>query len=327
MNESHDPPIERLYRETSREQPGAAGDAAILALAREVAAQAASRNPAVGAHWSRRWHRPLALAASVVLVVGMVSRIGMEPPNGADGAAGRAADSAPASAPVAAAPVVTPATAPSTLPAAAAPSGIAGSVKEAGDVALAKAQSSDMARKPERSDAPAISAVEPQPPAQTAPPTSAPATARAEAPYPGAATTAETGPRPFAVPSRAPMRGPDLASNAAGGAAAAPSVSGEMRRDATPAPAMKPAQRTARENAGAAGQDAAKTAVALPVLSEPQEATLTPENWLTYILDLRRQGQHDAADTSLKRFRLRFPGYPVPPPAVASEALGSGEAK
>ena len=104
--------IEAQYRAASTEQPGAAADAAILALARTAAAlnQAAlsastaaaesapastvaatsaadatgtQRIAANDASWTRRWRAPLALAAGVVLSVGIVTRIQLEPPESA----------------------------------------------------------------------------------------------------------------------------------------------------------------------------------------------------------------------------------------------------
>lgn len=319
MNELRDPSVERLYGEASREQPGAAADAAILALAREAAAQAAKgRKPAGSPNWARRWSAPLALAASMVLAVGIVSRIGLEPPDGPEMEAGRAGDVVPASAP--------PVAAPATTPPVAEPSGAAISAKERGDMRSAKARSSDMAGKAGQNDATVVPPAERQPIAQSAPSAPSPAIAKAEGPMPGSTPAADAESRQSAVMSRAPLRAPELAHGTATGAAAPPATSGEMRRDAAPAPAIKSAQRVARENAEAVVQDSGKV-TALPILSEAREATLTPESWISYILDLRRSGHHEAADASLKRFRNRHPAYPVLPQAEASVPPSSGEAK
>lgn len=37
----------------------------------------------------------------------------------------------------------------------------------------------------------------------------------------------------------------------------------------------------------------------------------TPEDWLAFIADLRRQGRHEQADASLSEFRKRFPDHPL----------------
>ncbi len=318
MTELRDPSIERLYGEASREQPGAAADAAILALAREAAAQAAARTPAAGSGWTRRWHRPLALAASVVLVVGMVSRIGLEPPHGADTEAGRAGEVATARAPAAAAPAVAPAAAPPV----AEPPTVVDAVKERGEAVSAKTRPADALPKPGRRDASAFPSAGRPPPEQPAQPMTAPATANAEAASPGAAPLAEAEPRPSAALSRAPLRAPEVAATMANGAAGTASTSGDLRRDAAPAPAMKSASRAARESAGVAAQDAGGPAP-LQLWSEAQEAAQTPESWIRYLVELRRLGQHEAADASLKRFRARHPGHVVPPQIATPGPVGS----
>ena len=64
-----------------------------------------------------------------------------------------------------------------------------------------------------------------------------------------------------------------------------------------------------------------------PVLSVAREAALTPEEWISYVIGLRRLGQHEAAQASLKRFRERYPLTPIPAQAFAAPAPPSGEVK
>ena len=144
----------------------------------------------------------------------------------------------------------------------------------------------------------------------------APVTAKMEAPPAGPAPQAQAEQRPAAALSRAPLGAPEVAAATANSASGAASASGELRRDAAPAPAMKSASRAMREGAGVSAQDAASPAP-LPLWTEAQEAAQTPENWMRYLVELRRLGQQEAADASLKRFRARYPGYAVPPQAAA----------
>jgi hypothetical protein len=41
-------------------------------------------------------------------------------------------------------------------------------------------------------------------------------------------------------------------------------------------------------------------------------ATVSPEQWLQGIADLRRQGRHEEADRQLAEFRKRYPDYRIP---------------
>ncbi len=80
--------FERHYRAGSREVPGAAADLAVLALARAAATESRLRasarvgegNPG-GRGWLRRWQAPLALAACLVLAVGVVTRMQTQLPD------------------------------------------------------------------------------------------------------------------------------------------------------------------------------------------------------------------------------------------------------
>ncbi len=312
MNDLRDSSIDKAYREASIEQPGAAADAAILALAREAAAQAGlaggvARRAAGGSARSsasagmRRWRAPLALAASVVLTIGIVTRIGLEPPDGAMSNPERVGEAAPAGR------------------------------SEPAVVAAERKQPAQSAAAPE---SPALAKAEVAAPASAYPtPAPAPPVPFAPRPTADARPVENAGPRPSATISAMPSRAPDLTYGpaAAGGAgvATAPAAVGEMRRDAAAAPVMKSAQRVARDSAESATQDATARA-ASPVLSEAREAALAPDAWINYVVDLRRLGQHDAADASLKRFRARYPDFGIPAqanPPAQSPPSPSGETK
>jgi hypothetical protein len=78
----------------------------------------------------------------------------------------------------------------------------------------------------------------------------------------------------------------------------------------------------------ARGQEApvgtAKTAVpsAKPAAVDEKESAIEqrPEEWLQKIVRLRTSGRHDEAEAELKRFRERYPQWPVPPAALAPAA-------
>ena len=126
---SRDDAIEKSYRAGSGEQPSAAADATILALARAAAddtraaaasgaqasalqgsGSATSPRPTAQLSLLRRWRAPLGLAASLVLAVGIVSRVQVE----------EEAGTAPGTLPVAEAPAAPPEV-PPTTPGAASP--------------------------------------------------------------------------------------------------------------------------------------------------------------------------------------------------------------
>jgi len=80
--------FERHYQAGSQEVPGAAADAAVLALARAAATESRLRasvnvggSDSVARGWSRRWQAPLALAACLVLAVGVVTRMQTQLPD------------------------------------------------------------------------------------------------------------------------------------------------------------------------------------------------------------------------------------------------------
>jgi hypothetical protein len=79
MNPREDDSLNRAYREASDDQPPSAIDAAIRAAAAAAVADAASKAPARS--WQRRWGAPMAMAASVVLGLGVVLRVALERPD------------------------------------------------------------------------------------------------------------------------------------------------------------------------------------------------------------------------------------------------------
>ena len=318
-----DPGFDQLYRAASTEQPGAAADAAILALAHAAAAETRAAAPVSRL---RRWRTPLGLAASLVLAVGIVSRVQVEQEAGtAPGSAPAPAPSVPASVPPsvpAPAPVSAPvqASEPSSAPAggqgriqapAVAPpspaqSGVkpealekrkalADSVVTAEDSVRKESvtparESGDSKRSQPLASAGAGGA------ANSACAPAAAASAAASSELSAAATASAPAPKPAPAPAQSPQPVP-LAR------AAAPAVVGEAQRDDTMGSraAVAPQRRPA-----AAGSTA---------LNEAIEAALTPEQWLRRIIDARRGGRDDEADASLKRFIAHHPAQPVPPEA------------
>ena len=56
----------------------------------------------------------------------------------------------------------------------------------------------------------------------------------------------------------------------------------------------------------------ARPAAQSPSLSAGQPVEAPPEQWLTQIAELRREGRDDEADRQLAEFRRRFPDYRIP---------------
>lgn len=379
IREPADAAIEAHYRAGSAEQPGAAADAAILALARTAAVTNTEANAAANAApnaaaylrpaandawWVRRWRAPLALAAGVVLSVGIVTRIQLDPPDDALSRAERASEAAPAVAAVPVAPTA-PAvpTAPQAAPAAAAPATAMPPAPASAAPQEPAARREQLARSSEREASPALAkraasgagapaaaplgvatreaerklAMPAQSPSQAvhAPAqiqpfglkADAPAVAKSEAADAGttrdaaearaaALGSASSAPAPAAKP--APPR-PAAAPVMAAPAASAPTAagSGAFRRDAPAAEdstTAKTLQGTTRSRS-TTGPAAAVESFAL--LTFAQEAQLTPERWITYLIELRQRGEHDAADASLLRLRARYPEQAIPAAAAS----------
>jgi hypothetical protein len=258
-----------LYRGLPREEPPPALDAAVLAAARRSVASTPTR----------RWAAPAALAAVLVLSVGVTLRVAEERPDAQ----------------------LQPAVPPPQAPVEAAP---AEKVAEAPSVRI-----------PDTSVSKDLPAQEAQPPAR--PRAAAPAAER-RAPTPPQATRAEdrAAARPpadppitFAPSPRADSAPPPPAISPPDPAAqSAPSERPAARAEARPAaPAMSPA-------AGASDvrmQRLSKSASAESSLAPA--AAQTPEAWLERIAQMRAQGRHKEADESFAEFRRQHPDYAIAP--------------
>ena len=340
--------IAQPYRAGSAEVPSAAADAAILMLARDAAVQTPVRGAAgpvpagAGAGATaqitvmRRWRAPLGLAASLVLVVGIVSRVQVEEDAGtAPGAipvtppaVASSAPSAPASsaAAVPAAPANVLGSAPVSAPTGAPTSAPKSAPTNAPTSASATAPAEDaLERKKERQEERRADVVTPAP-----------------VPFPAQGGRSATAMRDAAKPEQdaRPKTLADSNESAAGAgvrkepaavAAAAPAEAqagaGSAAREAAPLASSAPARASAPTVMGEARRDdpadlrakgmVQKSAMppALAALTEPTEIALTPEQWLRRIVDARRAGRHDEADASLARFILKHPAVVVPPEA------------
>ena len=321
-----------------------------------VPASHASGGAANDASWSRRLRAPLALAACAVLTVGIVTRIGVEDPAGVLAEVPvskpnaerieRAADtasSAPAPSTTAPAPAAAPASAPVLKPASAHADAASATANQAAPGARARAsrmeQSSDYAvasgAAPARDAPPPVEAAGKQhederkqsahgasaPPAQAErslsvagvrEPAVSAATespALASAPAPAAAPPASAATARALGRSAVADRGPDVS---------------EMRKEAAPQSAAAPAPVPAAKPAARAPQGMTPNAAqtnAPAILSAVREAELPPERWLAYVIELRRAGQHAAADASLAHLRARYPEQSIPADASGPQAF------
>ena len=334
----NDKNLAKSYRAGSAEMPGAAADSAILTLAREAATQTpvrgtAGQEPAgagAGATaqitWMRRWRAPLGLAASLVLVVGIVSRIQLEEDAGtAPGAipvtpptVASSAPSTPASSAAAVPPAVPPA----------APANVLGSAPvSAPTSAPATARVEDaVERKKERQEERLADVVTPAPvpfPAQR----ERSAVAMRDAAKPEQDARPKTLADGNETAAGAGVRKEPAAVAAAPAEAPAPAGAGSAAGEAAPLASSAPARVSAPTVMGGARRDdparlraegmVQKSAMppVLAVLTEQTEIALTPEQWLRRIVDARRAGRHDEADASLARFVLKHPAVVVPPAA------------
>ena len=334
-----DPRLDRLYRETAREEPPARVDAAILAAAhREVGA----RPRAVSARL-RGWRVPVSIAAVVVLSVSLVTVMReegggqLEPPPSVDL---YSTDSKTARVPQAAAPEA--AKAPErALPAApaarddASPSSGAERAKAAAETALraekasAKAEE-DGSRRAAEATAARSAAMEPQVPPRTGAP----------APQPFQEAPVAGGQRPALSADQAADMGMARQPSGIRGSAA-----GSSATPVGPAGAPAPAERMVQRDRAAASEAAGSlSAVPPPAASTPAAAkprmraesqapqaerkladtarvaalvkefeSQPAEKWLDKIEALRREGRRGEADELLVEFKRRFPDHPLPP--------------
>ena len=318
MIDHRDGEISARYRALSDDVPPASVDAAIRAAA-HAAPPRAIAGP--GRPWFVRRAAPLALAATVLLSVGVVTRVAIERP---DLQPPTEAASAPASAPV-------PASAPppaEAMPEAAAPEPIARRERKARAVEPAgPAPQADITPVPSSAERERAAEAPARPADQresAAPPVAGPAIADA-----GPATAA-----------KAPTTAASDRTESALGASASGNVMLKERRQASqmqdapraaakrtePAPTQAPAsvQPSASVQAQAPAPAPARAMAAAPAPAASEqvlEAAFSAEEWIKRILDLRRTGRHAEADASLLRFMQRYPQFRVPPEA------GSGNAK
>jgi hypothetical protein len=258
-----------LYRALPREEPPPAIDAAVLAAARR---STASRP-------TRRWAAPAALAAVLVLSVGVTLRVAEERP---DAQLQPALPAPPA--PVAAVPAEKVAEAPAA---------------QVPDTSPRKDSPAHKAQPPARPQAvaPAAERRAPTPPQTARTEDRVAAQAPADPPIKFVPSPrADSAPPPPALPV------PDPA------AQSAPSERPAVRAEARPAaPAMAPA-------AGASDarmQRLSKSASAESSLGST--AAQTPEAWLERIAQMRAQGRHKEADESFAEFRRQHPAYAIAP--------------
>ena len=91
----------------------------------------------------------------------------------------------------------------------------------------------------------------------------------------------------------------------------------KMRTDAPASvtPAMVPAESTermrARDEVGRKSKEDKREQRPSAALTATEIRALSPEEWLKRIVQLRDQGKHDEADTSLAAFKKRYPDYPI----------------
>lgn len=321
-----DETLDALYRGAAIELPRAEADAAVLRMARQAVADAPSR--------PTRWSPRLALAATVVLAVGLVTRVQLEAP-----------DLQPSTAPAKATPaagVEPAATIPETAPkanAGAADAPPAAVVAQAsrqpqtgGDIASpaspAVSKLREQAGTQERQDTGGAAAkknalaLEKAEIARAQPTASGTVGAVTESasrrdnrsrdeselkkdrePAGDRRTQArsETG---SAESVQADTSAP-VATPFPGASATLPAVS------ATPPPhAARPA---AAPSAPSARMQASPRELERRALNdEIPETMLTPEQWAARIATLRKSGRHAEADASLKRLTEKFPGFKVP---------------
>ncbi len=311
MSEERDRELSLHYRAASTEMPPPALGRALRAAAAEAVATPPKR-------WHRKWGAPLAMAASVVLGLGMVLRVALERP-----------DLHPAPAPV---PYSAPAAAPAPAPAPAVvqrsesgPASAPAAEVQARPDAAARADTAASQATPQLAPPPSAAdkAPVPSPPRQASIPDAKPQT--------GTATEAAAPMRDLAraAPS---MHLPPVAASPAAPAAA--SASGSVRSEAPsmvePSPgqaagatmnAAVPERRAALSTAPAARAKSAGAATSQDADSaDPSivaEAGLAPDEWLRRIVVLRGAARHAEADASLARFIRRYPDYRIPAEARA----------
>ncbi len=316
-----------LYRGAAIELPRAEADAAVLRMARQAVADTPSR--------STRWSPRLALAATVVLAVGLVTRVQLETPDLQPSTAPAKATPAAGIEPAATVPAPAPTPAPKANagPADASPATVvaqASRQRQTGDDIASPARPADsklreQAGTPERQDAgdaaakkstPALEKTEiagPQPAASSPVGAATESASRRDnrsrdeselkkerEPAGDRRTQARSetrGAEPVQADTSAPAATPFP-----GASTPLPSVS------AAPPPAARPAPAAPSARMQASPRELERRTLN----DELPEAMLTPEQWAARIATLRKSGRHAEADASLKRLTEKFPGYKVP---------------
>ena len=277
-----------LYRTLPRDEPPPAIDKAVLAAARKSVAMPSGR----------KWAAPVALAAVLLLSVGVTLRVSDERPDAQLQPVSPPSASSPASTatgPVAkgtdaAAPVSAPAphdNAP-TRQTTARP----GPAKRETVTPLAEERARSAARAEERpgpsSAVPRMEAA----PAPVAPPAIAPPAGFVPSPRADSAQ-----PAPPGGPSSAGSVGPPAAS------------------------AERSAARSAAQSVPSTQSDSGPPMMAKSVAVESNlgaAVAQSPEGWLKQIAAMRAQGRDKEADESYEEFRRRYPGYAIAPEMLRS---------
>ena len=323
--DARDEVLRALYRDATSELPRAEADAAVLRMARQAVADTPSR--------STRWSPRLALAATVVLAVGLVTRVQLDAPDLQPATAPAKATPAAGAEPAATVPV------PATAPEADAP--------RAAIVAQAsrQRQTGDDVASPAR---PAVSKLREQAGTSERQDTGD-AAAKENASAQGKKTEI-AGPQPAAsdtvgavTESASRRNGSDLKKDrdpagdrrtlARSETRSAESVQADTAAPAAtpfagasaPLPAAPAAPPPAVRPAPALSAPAARMQAGPQELEhrasndEIPETMLNPEQWAARIATMRKSGRHAAADASLKRLTEKFPGFKVPPEARSPE--------
>ena len=320
-----------LYRGAAIELPRPAADAAVLRMARPAAGDAPSR--------STRWGPRLALAATVVLAVGVVTRIQIEAPDSqttatparpTPTAGAEVAASAPASARETGVGPAGPADAPPAAVAAQVPRQRPASDDIASRTPATPAKVREQAGAAERQDAGALAAKLGAPVREKAENTIAQAAAggsisatadsvarrdnrsRGEFELKKEGEPARESRAPAAPETRS--NEPVQADSSAPTAAPFPAASAHPpMTPAVPRPAAKPATVAASPSAPAASMQASpRDEERRAVNDDLPEAMLTAEQWAARIAALRKSGRPVEANASLKRLMEKFPDFKVP---------------
>ncbi|MBL8382842.1 MAG: hypothetical protein JNM90_07205 [Burkholderiales bacterium] len=256
----------------------------------------------------RQWGAGLALAASVVLGLGVVLRTALEAPD--------LRPAGPVPAPVASAdPVPDARPREEARPSQRDPGAGAEDAKARGPaVAPSRAVGGAPAKAPDARD---------QARARNDSAADLPASPPAPRDAPAAAASAEqvASPAPASPTAAAPVA-PSVAPPVASAAPTARPDAGAAVGAAETAPARPGSTIRAQAAPGSEGQRRVASAAAsrespVPNLTADEENALSVEDWLRRIVALRRAGRHADADDSLKRLLLRHPGAQVPAEARA----------